>query len=849
MKKKKALQWINLRLCGAILGCNGLLISVGFAAPTVNKVMPAGAMRGSECEVLVMGTNLHEPQALFFEDGIVHQTKIESVNDKQFKVTLNVPEDAPFGNHRFRVRTKKGLSLLRTFRVGPFPHVTESESDSSQKKPPNNTAAEAQEIQFSKAGGLTVAGVVDREDVDWYKVVLNKDDRLSVAVDGVRLNYTPFDPYIDIVDTKGFVVAASDDHPLMEQDALLAFTASEPGEFFVRVRESAYGGSSACSYLLHVGRFPTPSVALPPGANPGSEVLVKWLGDPAGGFESKIKIPSTFRRASSEVSHMLSVHPRREGVIAAEAVPLRVTNLPISKETESNDSPNGNASVPAPAAIWGQFEKEGDVDWIRIEAPKGSKWSVKGWGRRLGSPVDIILNAYRDNEKHTRITGNDDSSGPDSLMSVTTPEEGSFLIHIRDHQKRSGEMFVWWLEVEPIASFVKLSVPPSRTKSQDDLFPQVPRGNRTAVLVNTSRSNCNTDLNVLAEGQPEGVTITSPTFQNGAPGGFLVFEASKEAPLDAAMVAYKAVDVATPDKVLGRLEQATEMIHGNPNRTPWRYSRSVKMPVAVVQEIPVTLELIQPSVPLVKNGKAELVVRVHKAEGFHGKVRLYFPFKPPGIGAASGVDVPADKNEVMFPINATVSAPVKDWDVVVAGTVTFEGEEAKGRPSIRISSQPVKLRVAEPYVQVALDKGAVEQGQDTTFTGTVTVPTTFEGEAKVVLLGLPAKTKSEPIMITSGSKEVEFAVSVEADAPAGRHANVVCEVHVPQGEDQIIHRMAATELRIDKPLPVKSQAAPKPKPVKPKTQEKKLSRREQLRIQAQAVSNSEPAKELEGVSQ
>ena len=109
---------------------------------------------------------------------------------------------------------------------------------------------------------------------------------------------------------------------------------------------------------------------------------------------------------------------------------------------------------------------------------------VKGWGRRLGSPVDIVLNAYRDNEKHTRITGNDDSSGPDSLMNVTTPEEGSFLIHIRDHQKRSGEMFVWWLEVEPIVPFVKLSVPPSRTKSQDDLFPQIPRGNRAAVLVN-----------------------------------------------------------------------------------------------------------------------------------------------------------------------------------------------------------------------------------------------------------------------------------------------------------------------------------------------------------------------------
>ena len=65
-----------------------------------------------------------------------------------------------------------------------------------------------------------------------------------------------------------------------------------------------------------------------------------------------------------------------------------------------------------------------------------------------------------------------------------------------------------------------------------------------------------------------------------------------------------------------------------------------------------------------KNGKADLLVRVHKDEGFKGKVRLFFPFKPPGIGAASGVDVPADKTDVVYPINASEKAPIQDWDVV-----------------------------------------------------------------------------------------------------------------------------------------------------------------------------------------
>ena len=128
--------------------------------------------------------------------------------------------------------------------------------------------------------------------------------------------------------------------------------------------------------------------------------------------------------------------------------------------------------------------------------------------------------------------------------------------------------------------------------------------------------------------------------------------------------------------------------------------------------------------------------------------------------------MPADKTEVVYPINASDKAPLQDWDIIVSAIVTLQGEDAKGRPSIRISSQPVKITVAEPFVQVALDKGMAEQGQNTTFTGTVTVPTAFAGEAKAVLLGLPAKTTAEPLVITSESKEIEFPVTVAADAPA-----------------------------------------------------------------------------------
>jgi hypothetical protein len=61
--------------------------------------------------------------------------------------------------------------------------------------------------------------------------------------------------------------------------------------------------------------------------------------------------------------------------------------------------------------------------------------------------------------------------------------------------------------------------------------------------------------------------------------------------------------------------------------------------------------------------------------------------------------------------------------------------------------------------------------------------------------------------------------------------------------------MAATEFRIDKPLPAKVSVAPKPEPPKPEQQKKKVSRREQLRIQARAVSQPVPAQESKGAAQ
>jgi hypothetical protein len=477
-------------------------------------------------------------------------------------------------------------------------------------------------------------------------------------------------------------------------------------------------------------------------------------------------------------------------------------------EAEAGNEPEQAIKAQAACAIAGRMNAADDVDWFRIEAPKGSKWKVTAWGRRLGSPVDLVVNVHRDDAKRQRITGNDDTGGPDSLVQVTVPDEGAFLLRVHDFQQRGGDRFVYWIDVEPLAPSVMVSVPPAQTKTQQRLVVAVPRGNRMALFFNAARTECGDPVTLEFPGLPAGMTALSAPFEQPAPGGLVVFEADPDATVGTALTAVRVLagagEAARP---VGALLQGTEMVYGEPNREPYRIALGDRLAVAIVEEVPVTLELEPPIVPIARRGLLELKVKLHRDEGFDGKVRLELPFKPPGSGA-SMIEVKDGQTEVMFPINASADAPVKQWEIAVAASLVpdeaTKKEERKARSAGRgswIASQPVKLSVIEPLVDLAAEKGQVEQGGRTTLVFKATKPTVFEGKAKATLVGLPVKAEAAAVELEAGKESIEFVVTVAADAPAGRHDNIFCRIEVPKGDAWVIHQTAGTSLRIDKPLP------------------------------------------------
>ncbi len=144
-----------------------------------------------------------------------------------------------------------------------------------------------------------------------------------------------------------------------------------------------------------------------------------------------------------------------------------------------------------------------------------------------------------------------------------------------------------------------------------------------------------------------------------------------------------------------------------------------------------------------------------------------------------------------------------------------------------------------------MQRAAVEQGQQTDLACTVTVNHPFEGVAKVRLLGLPPKVVAKDLEFKKDTKEIVFKIATDKGSPAGTHKNVFCEATIVENGEPVLHNIYSTELRIDQPLPAPTKpAAPAAvaKKEAPKAAAKRLTRLEQLRLDAKQKSQASSGK-------
>src|SRR5262249_47356744 len=139
---------------------------------------------------------------------------------------------------------------------------------------------------------ITVAGVLEAEQADFYAVECKKGQRLNVEVEAMRLGGI-LDTNITIFDHKRFEIAGNDDNAFSRQDACVSTIIPEDGTYVIQLRESSYAGGPTGFYRLHVGNFPRPKAIYPGGGKAGEEVKVKCIGDAGGTFDYTVKTPTS----------------------------------------------------------------------------------------------------------------------------------------------------------------------------------------------------------------------------------------------------------------------------------------------------------------------------------------------------------------------------------------------------------------------------------------------------------------------------------------------------------------------------------------------------------------------------
>jgi hypothetical protein len=734
-------------------------------APKLNSITPAGGQRGTDIDLKLAGVRLEDTQEIILYSPGVEVLKFDASKTNSVKAHLRIASDCRLGEHQLRVRTATGVSELRTFYVGAFKGIDEAE--------PNNEPAKAQKIPLN----VTVAGSIGQEDTDCFVIEAKKGQRLSAEIEAMRLGRAAFDPYLAILESNGTVLTAADDTALLMQDAFVSILAPNDGRYIIQVRETSYGGNDNFVYRLHVGDFPRPTAVYPAGGKAGETLSAKFIGDPSGDFYQNVKLPDA-------AQEKFGAFAEQDGLLAPSPNWMRVSSFPNVMESSSNqDRQHATATdLTPPFALNGIIAQKGEVDWFRFPGKKGQALDVSVYARWLRSPLDSVLEVF--DTKGASLAVNDDSAGADSMVKFTPAADGDYFVRIKDQLGEGRSDYVYRIEITPSQPSLALRIPTvNRNDTQSRQHIVVPRGNRFATVISAKRANFSGDLAFSMEGLPSGVTLQADVMRSSVDAMPLVFEAASDAPVGGKLLDLLARAVDSSIQVEGRFRNDIELVQG-PNNSSYYGTRVDKLYVAVVDEAPFQLRLVEPKVPLVQAGSAKLSILAERRPGFDEAIQLKMVWNPPGVSASPEISIPKGQSSVDYPLNASGDAQPRTWKIAVLGSATVHGGP------LYVSSQLVPLEISTPFIAGKIEALNVEPGQTAKLVCKLEQKAPFEGKATVKLMGLPEKITAPDVEITKESSEAVFPLTIDPKIALGSHKALFCSVDIRKDNESILHSIA-----------------------------------------------------------
>ena len=409
-----------------------------------------GIVRGEETTIVLKGQRLGDTYAAISDQPGLEIVEVKAIDGKHASVKLKTSKSLSPGLYPVRLVTQTGISNIRLIGVGAMPITNEVE--------PNSDFDSPQKIQWDNSNkhyGVTIEGIVDREDVDFYQFNLKAGQRITAEIEGIRLTYSLnnqniLDPYIAILDKDQFEVASSDDSSLLGQDGVCSFVAPSDGDYTVLVRDSSFVGGPTCGYRLHVGSFPRPVATIPGGGVPGTKLSAELIS--IDGLTNGASVDLPLESTDDSLSHLRptdcwGVTAEDETGISPSPNWIRVNKLKVISEVEPNNDFRKPQLAEAPAALTGAIDKPGDFDCFAFEAKKGEKYHVSCYARKpLRSPLDAVMNVYGPDSK-VISSADDIANAQDPSIEFKCSADGRYTVRVYDHLRGGSPLHRYRIEI------------------------------------------------------------------------------------------------------------------------------------------------------------------------------------------------------------------------------------------------------------------------------------------------------------------------------------------------------------------------------------------------------------------
>ena len=781
---------MRCRFAGAAV----VLLVTAAPAQKVSDLRPRGLERGAVQRLEIRGRGLGGFRGLLTETVALEVVKVRRDEDRRVVLDVRVPGEAALGEHFLRVHTLAGLSTIESIHVEPtgLARVMERE--------PNQRWASAQQIELP----AVVAGAIDGSDEDWYRIAVSRGERVTVEVLGARLSRKHFDPALELRSKTGELLQEVDDTALGRMDPWLyidgdavCLHGEDSTVVHVVVREMGWGGDSSCRYRLYAGvGMPRPVGAIPAGGPPGREIEVELLDPVLGPWRHKVVLPTT-----RPVGGVLRWSPERDGLASPSPIFLRVGGAANAGMTDGASSDDA-VSVQLPTAVHGVLDEAHETRCFRFAAKKGDRVTASVVARQLRSPLDAVVELRQVGE--SRVLKSNDDMGDrrlDARFSHAIPADGDYVVEVRDRLGVASDDRFFRLELSKSRPSGKKSEPAPFMRVQiagrrEDVALVVPRGGRSATLLRADRGLPGRDEFELG-GLPENVSARIGSSVPGTP--FIPIVASADAAAKLVAVGTKP-QVRRDGKRLNALFAQSVPHVDVLNRQSWREARSNELPVAIVESAPFAVDVAEhPAVPLLHGSPMDLRVVIER-RGFDGPVRIRSLWSPPGLGIGNRT-IPAGKNEVVVPMNASANAPLRRWPLVFIAEAEVDGVER------RVSTDVVEVIVEDEWFDVSVGRARAELGAPLTLPVTITARKELRAAVcRMYLQGMPNGVAGAARQFEAPAKgaKLEVAWPLRVDpkkARPVRHRNHRLCLELVTEKGTVVQHATGGEIRLDRPRP------------------------------------------------